>query len=78
MKRLEKKSSETCNKCSDEENYDKESNHHEESEDERKGRIDRSLGSMFVEHIQNLIANVVKAQLGGGSHKTHLYTQPYT
>jgi len=33
---------------------------------------------MSVELIQNLIANAVKAQLGGESHKTHLYTKPYT
>jgi len=74
MKRLEKKSSETSNKDSDEE----ESNRAEESNDERKARKDRSLGSMSVEQIQNLIANAVKAQLGEGSRKTHLYTKPYT
>ena len=33
---------------------------------------------MTVEQIQDLIANVVKAQLGGGARKTHLYTKPYT
>ena len=31
-----------------------------------------------MSRLQSLIANVVKAQLGGGSHKTHLYTKPYT
>jgi len=33
---------------------------------------------MSIEQIQNLIANAVKAQLGEGSYKTHLYTKPYT
>jgi len=33
---------------------------------------------MTVKHIQDLIANAVKIQLGGGTHKTHLYTKPYT
>jgi len=33
---------------------------------------------MTVEQIQDLIANAVKVQLGGGAHKTHLYTKPYT
>ena len=78
MKRLEKKSSEASNKDSDEEDSDKESNRAEESDDERKARKDRSLGSMSVEQIQNLIANAVKAQLGEGSRKTNLYTKPYT
>jgi len=33
---------------------------------------------MTVEKIQDLIVNAVKIQLGGGAHKTHLYTEPYT
>jgi len=77
MKRLEKKSSEASNKDSDEEDSVKESNRAEESDDERKARKYRSLGSMSIEQIQNLIANAVKAQLGEGPHKTHLYTKPY-
>ena len=32
---------------------------------------------MFVKQIQSLIMNAIKAQLGGGSCKTHLYTKPY-
>jgi len=75
---LIKKSSEASSKGSGAEYSDKESNHSEESDDKRKAKKDHSLGSMFVEQIQNLIANVVKAQLEGGSHKTHLYTRPYT
>ena len=78
MKRLEKKSSKASNKDSDKEDLGKESNRAEESDDERKVRKDCSLASMSVEQIHSLIANAVKAQLGGGSHKTHLYTKPYT
>ena len=33
---------------------------------------------MTVERIQDLIANTVKIQLGGGARKTHFYTKPYT
>jgi len=33
---------------------------------------------MSVEQIQSLIANPVKAQLGEGPHKTHLYINPCT
>jgi len=33
---------------------------------------------MTVKQIQDLIAHVVKAQLGGGSYRTHLYSKPYT
>jgi len=32
---------------------------------------------MTVKQIQDLIANAVKTQLGGGVRKTHLYTKPY-
>jgi len=38
----------------------------------------KSCGSMTIEQIQDLIADAVKAQLGGGSRRTHLYTKPYT
>jgi len=30
-----------------------------------------------IEQIQNSIADIVKAQLVGYSHTTHLYTKPY-
>jgi len=33
---------------------------------------------MTIEQIQDLIANIVEAQLGGGAHRTHLCTKPYT
>ena len=78
MKRLEKKFSEAFNKGSGTVASDKDSNHGEESGNDSKAKKDCSLGSMSIEHIQSLIANIVKAQLGGGSHKTHLYTKPYT
>jgi len=38
----------------------------------------KSSGSITIEQIQDLIANAVKAQLGEGSHRTLLYTKPYT
>jgi len=77
MKKLEKKSSEASNKGSNTEDFDKESNHSEESDDEHKAKKDCSLGSMSVELIQSLMTNAVKAHSGGGSHKTHFYTKPY-
>jgi len=33
---------------------------------------------MTIKQIQDLVANAVKLQLGGGAHITHLYTKPYT
>jgi len=33
---------------------------------------------LTIEKIQDLIANVVKVQLEGGTQKTHLCTKPYT
>jgi len=77
-KRLEKKFSKTSNKGSGTKDSDKESHHSEESDNNRKTKKNCSLGLMSVEQIQSLIANTVKAQLRGGSHKTHLYTKPYT
>jgi len=47
-KQLEKKLSEASNKGSDEEDFDIESNHDEESNDERKARKDCCLGSISV------------------------------
>jgi len=61
MKKLEKKSSEVSNKGSGAKDSNKEPNHGEEYDDERKARKDCSLGLMFVEKIQSLIANAVKA-----------------
>jgi len=50
----------------------------EEVHSKKGGKLknDGSSNLMTVEQIQDLIANVVKAQLGGRVHKTHLYTKP--
>ena len=37
----------------------------------------KSSGSMTTKQIQDLIANVVKAQLGEGLRRTYKYTKPY-
>jgi len=76
-KKLEKRPIEASNKCSSAEDSDKESNHNEQSDDERKGKKDHFLGSTSIEEIQNLIANAVKAQLEEGSCKMHLYKALY-
>ena len=78
IKKLEKKSSETLSKGSGIEDSDKESNQRDESKEKYRAKKDHSLGSMSVEHIQNLITNAIKVQLEGGSDKTHLYTKSYT
>jgi len=53
---------------------------HKEVHSKRRGKLknDGSLILMTVEQIQDLIANTVKAQLGGGGRKTHLHTKAYT
>jgi len=48
------------------------------SKKDGKLKNNRSLGSMTVEQIQNLIASAVKAQLRGDACKTHFYTKPTT
>jgi len=78
VKKLENKSFKASNKGLGAEDSDKVSNHNVKFDNERNAKKDRSLCSKYVEQIQNLIANAVKAQLGGRSHKTHLYTKPYT
>ena len=78
MKQLEKKSSKASNKGLGTKDSDKKSSHSKESDDERRATKDRSLASISAEHIQNLIANTVKAHLGGDSYKTYLYKKPYT
>jgi len=78
MKKLKKKSSEASNKGSGDENYNKESNHDEDSNDEHVPKRGFVLGLMSAEQIQSLIANVIKAQLGEGSRKMNLYTKPCT
>jgi len=78
MKKLEKRPFESSSKGSDGQESDKESNRSEDSDDEHIKKKESSLASMSIEHIQSLIANVVKAQLGGRPRKMHLYTKPYT
>ena len=77
-KKLEKKSSEAPNKDSGDEDSDNEPNRNKEFDDGCMPKKDSALDSMSVEQIQSLIANVVKAQLSGGSRKTNLYTKPCT
>ena len=78
MKKLEKRLFKSSSKGSDGEESDKESNRSKDSDDEHMKKKESSLCSMSIEQIQSLIANAVKAQLGGRTHKTHLYTKPYT
>ena len=75
MKKLKEKSSETSNKGSGDKEFDKECNHDEDSDDGRVTKRGSVLDSMSAEHIQSLIANAVKAQLGEGNCKTNLYTK---
>ena len=83
-KKLEKQSTQSLAKDSKSEDSEKVSVHTEVSENEKKIKKGstpkhvRSSGLMTIEQIQYLIANAVKAQLGEGSHRTHLYTKPYT
>ena len=60
-KKLEKRPIEASNKCLGVEDSGKESNHNEKFDDEHEAKKDHSFGSMFVEQIQNLITNAVKA-----------------
>ena len=76
-KKLEKRSSEASYKGSDSEDSNEESNHKKESDNECKLKNNSSLSPMLAEQIQKLVANAVKAHLGGDSHKTHLYKKPY-
>ena len=78
MKKLEKKSFKASNKGSSDVDSDKESNCDEDSDDKRVPKRGSVLGLMSAEQVQSLIANAVKAPLGGGNRKTNLYTKPYT
>jgi len=77
-KKLEKKSSEASNKDSGDEDSNKESNRNKEFDDVSIRKKESMLHSMSAEHIQSLIANVIKAQLGEGSCKINSYKKPYT
>jgi len=50
-KKLEKRPIQASNKCSSAEDSDKESNHNEQSDVERKAKKDHSLGSMSIKQI---------------------------
>jgi len=82
-KKLEKWSAQSSTKGLESEDLEKVFVYSELSDSEKQPKIgglpknDKSSGSMTVEQVQDLIANAVKAQLGG-SHITHLYTKPYT
>jgi len=69
---MRRRSSEASNKGSDGEDSDKKFNHSKES-DECKPKNNSTLNWMSAEQTQNFIADVVKAHIGGNSHKTNLY-----
>jgi len=77
-KEVEEAASWSLQKRSGGEDSGKESNHNNEFDDECKPKRNSSLSLISVEQIQSLIADVVNAQLGGDSCKTHLYRRPYT
>ena len=70
-KKLRKRPSEASNKGLGGEDSNKEYNHNEEFDDERKLMNDSSLRSVLVEQIQNLVVDVLKAYLRGGSKENH-------
>ena len=63
MKNMEKQLSEFSNKALDGEESNKELNYSEDSNNERIPRKESSLGVMFIEQIQSLFVNAMKAQL---------------
>ena len=83
-KKMEKwptRSSTKNSESEDEEKASIQSEHSDEKIHSKKGgqfKNNGSPSSMTAEQIQQLVANAVKAQLGGNVHKTHLYTKPYT
>jgi len=83
-RKLEKWSVQSSTKDSESEDLEKVSIHTQASDNEKQPKKGitpkniKSSGSMTIEQIQDLIANAVKAQLGGGSSRTHLYIKPYT
>jgi len=83
-KKLEKQAAQSSTNDSESEDLEKVSIHTEASDDKKqpkKGAMPKNVKSsrlMTIDQIQDLIANVVKAQLGGASCRTHLYTGPYT
>ena len=84
LKKLDEGLRASSNRGASSDENEKGSNRSEAFEDDggsKKGgkpQNDSSLSAMTVAQIQELIANAVKTQLGVGSQKSHLYTEPYT
>jgi len=66
-------------KSKDEEKVSTLSSFDEDVHSKKGGQLknNRSPTLMTVQQIQDLVANAIKAQLGGDMHKTHLYNKPY-
>jgi len=83
-RKLGKRPAQSSTKDSESDDSEKMPIHIEASDSEKQSKKDatpkhdKSSGSMTIEKIQDLIANVVKAQLGEGSCRPLLYTKPYT
>ena len=83
-KKLEKRLARSLPKRSESEEEERASVQSETSDEKvhskKGGKLKNggSLSLMTVKLIQDLIANAVKIQLGGGAHKTHFYTKLYT
>jgi len=83
-KKFKIRSAQSSTKDSESKDSGKVSIHIEASDNEKqpkKGTTPKNVKasrSMTIEQIQDLITNVVKAQLGEGSRRTNLYTKPYT
>jgi len=81
-RKLEKRLARSLAKSSESEEEERASIQSETSNEEvhsKKGsklKNGGSLSLLTVEQIQDLIANTVKLQFGGGASKTHLYTKP--
>jgi len=81
---LKKRSARPLEKCSnieeEEKTFVKSEAFDEEFHSNKGGKLKNggSPNLMTIEQIQDLIANVVKTQLGGGTRKTHLHAKPYT
>ena len=83
-RKLEKRPARSLIKSSESEEEERAFVQSEASDEEvhsKKGGQLKNGGSsslLTIEKIQDLIANVVKVQLEGGTQKTHLCTKPYT
>jgi len=81
---LEKRPAQSSIKDSESEDLEKMFIHTKAADSEKQSekgathKYVKSSGSIAIKQIQDLIANAVKVQLGEGSHRTLLYTKPYT